>query len=471
MARVLVRRRGLTITEIVVVCLIIVVLIALLLPAVQQAREAARRTQWRNNLKQLGLALHNYHDTFLMFPPGGVIGADGTAFHGWFTAVTPYLDCSPFYNSIDFNIPWDDPRQIERFMRGSYHSVTMDPSFPGTPEWNDFRKRPNQLWPMHFAGNSWILYRNSSVRIDQLTTGTSSTLLAADAYDHFAPFGYPFNWRNVALGFKQSPEGFGNRVRSVVHLLMADGSVAVVDAGISPALVAAWSGPPNLMPSYDRTSRPEGAYQLASPHYWRTVNLWIDRGEKTAATLKIEPDGEVADVLYGQMEEVCGWPPTGDFASRASIDCSSVRRIRLSGAIDSQVIAQMAALPNLDDLNITVNPGALRPELLYALLKITSLESLTIREGWIGAEDVAQLLQSRHLKTLTFDWSLTLPTWKPAAILALRKILQGVDVGCVWQGQAVTEDELIGLTDVGKTLADLPAWRRSVEDKAAANDE
>jgi prepilin-type N-terminal cleavage/methylation domain-containing protein len=101
------RRRGFTLIELLVVIAIIAVLIALLLPAVQQAREAARRTQCKNNMKQLGLALHNYHDAFLMFPPGAFFD-DGQLSRvtglncawGWNTFILPYVDQANFYNSL-----------------------------------------------------------------------------------------------------------------------------------------------------------------------------------------------------------------------------------------------------------------------------------------------------------------------------------------------------------------------------------
>lgn len=97
-------RRGFTLIELLVVIAIIAVLIALLLPAVQQARESARRTQCKNNLKQIGLALHNYHDTFLMFPAGNVARYDvpTTTFYGfgwtWTSKILPYVDQAPLYN-------------------------------------------------------------------------------------------------------------------------------------------------------------------------------------------------------------------------------------------------------------------------------------------------------------------------------------------------------------------------------------
>lgn len=97
-------RSGFTLIELLVVIAIIAILIALLLPAVQQAREAARRTQCRNNLKQLGLALHNYHDTASVFPPSLVgrcttplLNTNGLAF------LLPMIDQAPLYNTMNFS--------------------------------------------------------------------------------------------------------------------------------------------------------------------------------------------------------------------------------------------------------------------------------------------------------------------------------------------------------------------------------
>lgn len=93
-------RRGFTLIELLVVIAVIALLIALLLPAVQQAREAARRTQCKNNLKQLGLALHNYHDiTSNTFPPGYIDTlADGG--WGWMSMLLPQVDQAPLFNTL-----------------------------------------------------------------------------------------------------------------------------------------------------------------------------------------------------------------------------------------------------------------------------------------------------------------------------------------------------------------------------------
>ena len=103
------RRRGFTLIELLVVIAIIAVLIALLLPAVQQAREAARRTQCKNNLKQLGLALHNYESTLSMFPPNLVPGGTNYRYSagnwGVLAYLSPYLDHTAIYKLMNLDAP------------------------------------------------------------------------------------------------------------------------------------------------------------------------------------------------------------------------------------------------------------------------------------------------------------------------------------------------------------------------------
>src|SRR3954447_4313305 len=97
------RRRGFTLIELLVVIAIIAVLIALLLPAVQAAREAARRMQCVNNLKQVGIALHSYHGTHDAFPTGGFAKTNENLY-GWRCLILPQMEQGALYNSINFSV-------------------------------------------------------------------------------------------------------------------------------------------------------------------------------------------------------------------------------------------------------------------------------------------------------------------------------------------------------------------------------
>lgn len=102
------RRTGFTLIELLVVIAIIAILVSLLLPAVQQAREAARRTQCKSNLKQIGIALHNYHDVHSVFPPGylDAIAGNSERTNGgwaWSTFLLPYVEQASLYSQFDFS--------------------------------------------------------------------------------------------------------------------------------------------------------------------------------------------------------------------------------------------------------------------------------------------------------------------------------------------------------------------------------
>lgn len=138
------RRTGFTLIELLVVIGIMAVLIALLLPAVQQARETARRASCMNNLKQIGLALHNYHELHRRFPPsstsdveqGGWIGnPQSRHIHSWTSLLLPQLDLSTVSNAIDYDVSALHPNNYE--IAGKVLPVFRCPSYSGRDHTND----------------------------------------------------------------------------------------------------------------------------------------------------------------------------------------------------------------------------------------------------------------------------------------------------------------------------------------------
>ncbi len=113
-------RHGFTLVELLVVIAIIGILIALLLPAVQAAREAARRAQCSNNLKQIGLAMHNYHSSNRCFP----VGSFGCCWGSWLVAIMPFIEQKPLYDQYNPNGKWDVPDSSYRYSGSKNLAVT-----------------------------------------------------------------------------------------------------------------------------------------------------------------------------------------------------------------------------------------------------------------------------------------------------------------------------------------------------------
>jgi prepilin-type N-terminal cleavage/methylation domain-containing protein/prepilin-type processing-associated H-X9-DG protein len=205
------RRRGFTLIELLVVIAIIAVLIALLLPAVQQAREAARRTQCRNNLKQLGLAIHNYAESASLFPPGRIVyvsptddhtqsangnstTGDGDCFSAY-AQMLPQLDQSVIYNQINFSSgPDTTPNNVPSTTQIPMFHCPSDSGLPALQQptnsgiyvgvtnyvmntGNTFSVSTNNP-----SGNpvTGIFFENSGVRFSDISDGTSQTVCMSE---------------------------------------------------------------------------------------------------------------------------------------------------------------------------------------------------------------------------------------------------------------------------------------------------
>ncbi|MCA9228147.1 MAG: DUF1559 domain-containing protein [Planctomycetales bacterium] len=191
------RSRGFTLVELLVVIAIIGVLIGLTLPAVQAARESARRTQCGNNLKQMGLALQSYHDSFKSFPPGFIMQSPNFlgSIH-WSGLMLPQIEQQNLLDTIDLNGPWGVPGTPNFAAQSTLLEVFQCPSSTATP---------GQPMPSNYlgcaTGRTWhesgppglgpygagalrvdgVLFHNSGTRLSDVRDGASNTVAIGEA--------------------------------------------------------------------------------------------------------------------------------------------------------------------------------------------------------------------------------------------------------------------------------------------------
>ncbi|MFO0536763.1 MAG: DUF1559 domain-containing protein [Planctomyces sp.] len=225
------------------------VLVALLLPAVQQAREAARRTQSKNNLKMIGLAMHNYHDVFNHFPRGTQEQPDRPVEErlSWAYELLPYLEEAEAWQGADREQGWGGQGNAE--LIGKKFDVFRNPSQPGQRE----HESAGDYVAIAGVGanaaelpdkdpQAGIFGYNRKTSFRSVTDGTSNTMMIADsAQPNVSMFA---GGKPTVRGFSQQPylngpDGIGSPHPGIVHVLMADGSVRALAVETDPQIIEA----------------------------------------------------------------------------------------------------------------------------------------------------------------------------------------------------------------------------------------
>jgi hypothetical protein len=198
--------------------------------------QAARRTQSKNNLKQIGLAIHNYQRAFTKLPPGSVFEKDGTARNGWMAFILPYVDHAPLFNTINFHVPWYDPAN-----RKVYETRIIGYLNPGVS--NKVLQPIDGYAPAHYAGNAQILQINRSFSFVDIKDGTSNTIFAGEVKENIRPWGDVVNWRFAEHGINKSPDGFGSPFKGGAPFIFCDGGVKFISENIDPEVLKALGTP------------------------------------------------------------------------------------------------------------------------------------------------------------------------------------------------------------------------------------
>lgn len=201
---------------------------ALLLPAVQQAREAARRAQGRNNLKQIGLAMHNYHDVHKTFPPAATVDKKKKPLLSWRVHVLPFVDQAPLYQQFHLDEPWDSEHNKQ--------FIKQIPPVYLSPNHGDLAKDGKTVYLVP-TGEGAAFEGNEGLGIRSFVDGTSNTILAVEAHRDAAVI-----WTkpdDLILDFKDPIKNLKSARVGGFHALMSDGAVRFISDAINPETLKA----------------------------------------------------------------------------------------------------------------------------------------------------------------------------------------------------------------------------------------
>jgi prepilin-type processing-associated H-X9-DG protein len=192
---------------------ILVLLATLLFPSIEISRAEARRSQCRINLKQIGLALHKYHNEYNSFPPAYTVDTDGRHLHSWRALLLPYLDQIAVHKQIDFGKPWDDPANDE--------ARTVSPFVYACPAGE---AKPGNSTYLAITVQGGLFAPGTSTRMADIKDGPANTLLVVEV-----PGNRSVHWMAPtdldATGFEELATDTKTNHPNGLHVLFADGSV------------------------------------------------------------------------------------------------------------------------------------------------------------------------------------------------------------------------------------------------------
>lgn len=210
-------------------CLIL--LPALLLPAVQQVREAARRSQSQDHLHNIVQAMHNYESTHRVLPPGGIFADDGTEHHGWATFLLPYVEQAPLYDSIDVeHTRWRDSG-VEVFFR------TQVPAYLNQSASESMTA--DGFAAANYSANRHVFHENSGTRFADILDGTSNTQFVGEIGADYPAWGSCHNFRDLARGLGKTGAQFGSPMLPGCQIGMGDGKISALSATIDTSVLQA----------------------------------------------------------------------------------------------------------------------------------------------------------------------------------------------------------------------------------------
>lgn len=202
---------------------------ALLLPAVQQAREAARRTECKNNLKQIGLALHTYEADYGCLPPAYLTDRNGKPMHSWRVLILPQLGETALYNAYNFSEPWDGPHNRELLARRPTVYACA----------SDAKLDAGATSYAAVYGDHCIFRKGNPLRMRDMKDGTSNTIMVAEASQANIPWTKPEDVDVELHGSLGDPAGFSSRHVGGFQALLGDGSVRMISSKLSQSTLDA----------------------------------------------------------------------------------------------------------------------------------------------------------------------------------------------------------------------------------------